>query len=91
MIAKRNRLDVIHDILAAVRDSNNSIRPTPLLRQSNLSSQNFSRYLGELLEKGFLREMPDSRGRKHYTLTDRGFRYLEQYRNILTFIDDFNL
>jgi predicted transcriptional regulator len=48
---KRDRLEVIHDILKLIRDHNNSIRPTPLLRFSNLSSQSFNDYMKELKEK----------------------------------------
>ena len=36
-IRKRDRLEVIFDILKIIRDHQNSIKPTPLLRYSNLS------------------------------------------------------
>jgi len=88
---KRVRLEVIYDVLNIIRRHNNSIRPTPLLRYSNLSSQRFSLYLKELLEKGLVKEMPDQGGRKFLTLTDKGFKYLEKYRVIKGFIEDFDL
>ena len=91
MTKKRDRLEVIHDILKVVRDRNNSIRPTPLLRYSNLSSQRFADYFSELIEKGFIKEVPDKKGRKFITLTDKGFRYLERYQSITNFIDEFAL
>lgn len=91
MNKKRERLGVIYDILKIVRDHNNSIKPTPLLRYSNLSSQRFAEYLKELLDKEFLREMKGKDGKKYYSLTDNGFRYLEQYKVIMGFIVDFNL
>jgi len=52
MKRKRDRLEVIYDILKIIRHYNNSIKPTPLLRYSNLSSQSFSEYISELLDKG---------------------------------------
>lgn len=88
---KRDRLEVIYDILKIIRHYNNSIRPTPLLRYSNLSSQSFSEYLSELMEKGFVKEIIDEKGRKFFTLTDKGFEYLEKYKLIIGFIDEFEL
>ena len=91
MKRKRDRLEVIYDILKIIRHYNNSIKPTPLLRYSNLSSQSFSEYLSELLEKGFIKEIIDENGRKFFTLTDKGFEYLEKYKLIIGFIDEFEL
>ena len=91
MKRKRDRLEVIYDILKIIRHYNNSIKPTPLLRYSNLSSQSFSEYLSELLEKEFIKEIIDEKGRKFYTLTDKGFEYLEKYKLIIGFIDEFEL
>ncbi|MBE0523764.1 MAG: winged helix DNA-binding protein [Methanosarcinales archaeon] len=88
---KRDRLEVIYDILKIIRHHNNSIKPTPLLRYSNLSSQSFSEYLNELLEKGLLKEIIDEKGKKFLTLTDKGFKYLEKYKLILGFIEEFEL
>ena len=91
MTKKRDRLEVIRDILHIIRKHNNSIKPTPLLRYSNLSSQSFSEYIKELIEKGFVREAIDVKKRKYYTLTDKGFMYLEKYNLIIGFIEEFEL
>jgi len=88
---KRDRLEVIFDILKIIMDRQNSIKPTPLLRYSNLSSSSFAEYYNELLSKGFIKEITDKKGRKYITLTDKGFKYLEKYRLILGFIDEFEL
>jgi predicted transcriptional regulator len=91
MTKKRDRLEVIYDFLKVVQASHNSIKPTPLLRQSNLSSQSFVEYSNELLEKSFIKEITDKKGRKYITLTDKGFKYLDKYRTIIGFIDEFDL
>ncbi|MCK5698656.1 MAG: hypothetical protein KAH93_02330 [Candidatus Aenigmarchaeota archaeon] len=91
MTRKRDRLGVIYDILRIVRANYNSIRPTPLLRYSNLSSQSFSEYYQELLDKGFIKEVIDKKGKKYITLTDKGFKYLEKYKLIIGFVDEFEL
>ena len=88
---KRERLEIIFDLLKIIRHHNNSIKPTPLLRYSNLSSQRFSEYLTELLDKGFIKQIDDEKGKKFITLTDKGFTYLKKYKLILGFIEEFEL
>jgi predicted transcriptional regulator len=88
---KRERLEMIFDILNIIRNHQNSIKPTPLLRQSNLSSQSFTEYLTELLEKDLIKEITVENERKFLTLTDKGFKYLDKYKLILGFIEEFEL
>jgi predicted transcriptional regulator len=88
---KRDRIEVIHDILSIIQNKNNSIKPTPLLRASNLSSQSYAEYLKELKNKDLIKEIKDIKGRKHITLTDNGFKFLEKYKLIKGFIDEFDL
>ncbi len=90
-VKRRDRLEVVYDILRIVRDHHNSILPTPLLRKSNLSSSSFAEYHDELLEKDFIKEVQDEKGRTYITLTDRGFLFLDKYQLILRFIDEFEL
>lgn len=91
MAKKRERLEVIFDILKVVRDSGNSIKPTRLLYASNLSPQMFKEYVEELLEKEFMRINADKKGRKFYSLTDKGYKFLETYRTVIEMIENFGL
>jgi predicted transcriptional regulator len=91
MNKKRDRLEVIYDILRIIRDKNNSIKSTPLIRYSNLSSSSFSEYYIELLSKEFVKEILDKKGKKYITLTDKGFKFLEKYKLITGFIEEFEL
>jgi predicted transcriptional regulator len=91
MQKKRDRLEIIYSILKIIHDNKNSIRITPLLRFSNISSQSFSDYYKELIEKQMIREEPDRKGKKYISLTDKGFNFLEKYKLILGFIDEFDL
>lgn len=84
-------MEVIYDILKIIRDNQNSIKPTPLLRKANLSSNNFSDYYIELLEKEFVKEITDKKERKYVTLTDKGFKFLEKYSLIRGLIEEFDL
>ncbi len=87
---KRERLEVIYDILKIISASNNSIKITPLIRKANLSTTNFNTYYEELLNKGLIREITGVDG-KFITLTDKGFLYLQKYKLIQNFIQDFEL
>lgn len=91
MAKKRERLELIYDILSIIRNKNNSIKPTPLLRYSNLSTQRFNEYINDLLSKELVKELFDKKNKKTYTLTDKGFNYLEKYKTILGFIEEFEL
>jgi predicted transcriptional regulator len=90
MVKKRERLDVINDMLVAIKNSGNKIGPTRLLYASNLSSLMFKDYISELLDKKFIDEL-DEKGRKKYTLTDKGFEYIQKYKEIKNFIENFGL
>ncbi|MFT4343268.1 MAG: winged helix-turn-helix domain-containing protein [Candidatus Woesearchaeota archaeon] len=88
---KRERLEIIYDILKIIQENHNSIKPTPLLRYSNLSSKNFNEYIEELTTKELIKEIIDKKKKKYITLTDNGFEYIEKYKYIKGFIKEFNL
>nr|MBA4405625.1 hypothetical protein [Nanoarchaeum sp.] len=90
-MVKRGKIDIIKDILITIRDNNNHIKPTPLLRKSNISSERFSTYLQELLTKHFIKEISDYKNEKFISLTDKGFRFIEKYQTIIDFIQEFEL
>ena len=90
MAKKRDRLQIIRDILKAIQDKNNRIKPTHILYKSNLSHQMMEEYLKELMSKGFVVENVSKEG-KTYSLTQKGFDYLNQYKLIADFTDSFGL
>lgn len=86
---KRERLVVIRDILNSIRQSRN-IKPTRLLYASNLSPQMFKEYINELISKKFISvEVNDKK--KTFSLTKKGFSFLEEYQVIENFIENFGL
>ncbi len=89
-VKKRERMDVIRDILMAVREGRN-IKPTRLLYASNLSPQMFKEYVDELLKKGFLSLKTDENERRTISLAKKGFDFLEEYKVIEKFIGNFGL
>jgi predicted transcriptional regulator len=90
MAKKRERLEVIHDILKSIMDNNNHIGPTKLLYSSNLSPQMFKEYTIELIDKGFIDNTAYS-DKKIFSLTKKGFEFIEKYDYIRKFIENFGL
>ena len=90
MSKKRDRLQVIHDILKAIQDKDGKIKPTHILYKSNLSHQIMEEYLNELISKDFVIENKTKKG-KTYSLAQKGFDYLKKYKLIVDFIDSFGL
>lgn len=95
MSKKRERLEVIRDILIAIREKR-EIKPTRLLYASNLSPQMFKEYVEELIQKGFIcikkEEIKRKKGEKKFIyITKKGNDFLEQYKVIEAFIEGFGL
>jgi predicted transcriptional regulator len=90
MNKKRNRLEIIRDILLVIRSRNGKIKPTHILYKSNLSHQMMEEYLKELIDKKFIIEQKLSNS-KTYVITDKGINYLNKYALISDFTESFGL
>ncbi|MEK6906802.1 MAG: winged helix-turn-helix domain-containing protein [Nanoarchaeota archaeon] len=90
MVKKRERLEVIRDILNAIRE-NREIKPTRLLYASNLSPQMFKEYIDELIKKDFIMLKSSEDEKKTFLLTKKGFDFLQQYKVIENFVQNFGL
>lgn len=91
MSKKRGRLQIIHDILGAIRDKGGTIKPTHLLYKSNLSHQMMGEYISELKGKDFIIEEEGKKRSKTFSLTNKGYEYLAEYRTVIKFIESFGL
>ena len=90
MTRKRERLEVIRDILRVIQEKR-EIKPTRLLYSSNLSPQMFKDYVSELQNKGFVQDFEDKKGKKFFKLTKKGFDFLQEYKIIENFVENFGL
>jgi predicted transcriptional regulator len=91
MNKKRDRLQVIYDILRCIKDKNGKIKPTHILYKSNLSHQMMDDYISELIEKGFINEIKKEGNSKTYSITQKGQDYLSKYKVIIDFVNSFGL
>ncbi len=90
MSKKRNKLEIIKDILQVIRARNGKIKPTHILYKSNLSHQMMEEYLKELKEKEFIQEHKTKTG-KTFSVTEKGINYINQYSMIIDFTESFGL
>jgi predicted transcriptional regulator len=90
-MVKRVKLEIIRDILKIIKDNKGTIKPTPLLRKVGLSSTGFKEYHQDLLEKGLIKEVSSGDLTKQITITEKGSKFLERYKSIIEFIDEFDL
>jgi predicted transcriptional regulator len=86
-MAKRERLEILKDTLKIIQENRNQIKPTILLRKSKMSSLRFKEYYNELIARGFVKENND----KTISLSEKGFKFLERYKSIIDFIEEFEL
>jgi len=90
MAKKRNKLEVIYDILKVIKNKNGKIKPTHIMYKSNLSHQMMEEYLNELKEKKFIKQTTN-KNKKTYTVTQRGQEYIDKFKFIIEFTDSFGL
>lgn len=90
MAKKRDRLEIIRDILNVIRDKSGRVKPTHILYKSNLSYGMMQDYLDELIEKKFIIEKSTEKS-KTYEITEDGIRFLSKYNDVRNFMDSFGV
>ncbi|MGM5484949.1 MAG: winged helix-turn-helix domain-containing protein [Nanobdellota archaeon] len=86
---KREKIEIIYDILKVIQDKGGKAMPTHILYKSNLSSQMLKHYLSELIDKKFIEEIKDKK--KYYSLKEKGHNYIKDYDLIKEFMDSYDL
>ena len=89
-MAKRERLEILKDTLKIIQENRNAIKPTVLLRKSKMSSSRFKEYFNDLISQGFVKETEHGQ-EKFISLADKGYRFLDRYKSIIDFIEEFDL
>jgi len=87
---KRNKLDIIYDMLRAIEGKGGKIKPTHLLYKSNLSHQRMKLYINELKDRKLIEEAQVKK-KKMYALTDDGRKFLQRFKQMKEFTEAFGL
>lgn len=88
---RRTKIEIVHDILKAIQDKGGRIKPTHLLYKSNLSHKKMIEYVNELMAKEMMTEEELKGGNKQYLITNKGFQYIIQFKQIQEFSNAFGL
>lgn len=91
MGSRRNKLEIIHDILKSIHDKGGAIKPTHLLYKSNLSHQRMKEYVEELKSKNLIDEEIKENDKHVFVLTEQGYEFLANFRRLKEFTDMFGL
>jgi len=87
---RRNKIDIVFDLLKAVSDKGGTIKPTHLLYKSNLSHKRMKVYLEELEGKDLIEEIK-VKGKTRYSLKDEGYKFIQNYKQLKNFTEAFGL
>jgi len=90
MPKKRDRMQIIEDMLSAIQSKGGEIKPTHLMYKSNLSHNQMSSYLEELIEKEFVGKI-EKNNYEYLIITDRGHKFLNKLREMKEFEESFGL
>lgn len=90
MAKKRDRLDIIVDMLSSIQDKGGEIKPTHLMYKSNLAHRQMKLYLEELLEKELVKKIL-KKDYEYIIITDSGLKFLEKIKEMKEFERTFGL
>ncbi|MFP4656283.1 MAG: winged helix-turn-helix domain-containing protein [Candidatus Woesearchaeota archaeon] len=88
---RRTKIEIIYDMLKAIQNKGGVIKPTHLLYKSNLSHNKMQEYIRNLQAKGMIAEKDAGNGSKVYMITDKGLKYIAEFKQIRQFSDAFGI
>ena len=66
------------------------VKPTHILYGANLSHARLNRYLGMLIEQGFI-EQTNKAGRMYYRLTKKGEQFISEFKKVEQLTEAFGI
>lgn len=90
MAHKRNKIEIIYDILNAIKEKNNRIKTTHILYKANLSHIKLKEYLEELKNKGLIEEFTEKK-QKFFKLSPKGEEYVQKLKQMKKFMQTFEI
>lgn len=90
MMKKRNKLEIINDILQTIRNKRGKIKQTHLMYKVNLSHKLMKSYLEELVSKEMVSEVKEENN-IYIIIKPRGEEFIEKLQKLREFQEAFGL
>ncbi len=90
MERKRNRTEIMHDMLKIIQEKKGKLKRTHLMYKANLSHNQMKAYLEELTKKGLIETKADG-NKSSLNITKKGQDFFLQYMKIREFERTFGL
>jgi len=88
MERKRNRMEIVGDMLVAIQNKGGKIKPTHLMYKANLSYAQLKIYLDELVEKEFVTQTANNNN-TYIIITDKGDKFVQKLGEMRQFEKSF--
>ncbi len=89
MERKRNRMEIVGDMLVAIQNKGGRIKPTHLMYKANLSYAQLKSYLDELVEKEFVTQTATDGNNTYIIITDKGDKFIQKLSEMRQFEKSF--
>lgn len=90
MVKKRNKIEIINDILRTIRDKRGKIKQTHLMYKVNLSHKLMKSYLEELITKEMISEIREEKN-IYILIKPRGEEFMDKLKKLTEFQEAFGL
>ncbi len=81
---KRDRIDIIADMLFSIQEKGGEIKPTHLMYKANLAHRQMKSYLEELIMKNLVKKV-QKKDYEYIIITDLGLKFVEKIREMKAF------
>ncbi len=90
MARKRERRDIILDMLISIQNKQGKIKPTHLMYKANLAYPQMQSYLENLISKELVKKVKE-KNYEYIIITDTGSKFVEKIRQMKEFEKTFGL
>ena len=90
MERKRNRVEIIHDMLRIIQERGGRIKKTHLMYKANLSHKQMTSYLDDLTKNGLIKDLKVG-DKTLITVTEKGRDFFVKYAQMREFEKTFGL
>ena len=89
-MSRRNRSEIIYDMLDALAKNHGRLKPTRLLYKANLSHAQMKDYIDELMRKDLIVHVQEKKA-QYYEITEDGYAFLHRLNKVLEMSDALGL